>query len=439
MKENIDVLPGKKSLPIIGEFLKISKQGIKYFEEGKKKYGEIYKFRMPKGMAVGFFSDTATIDILKNYGDKINLGNAAKELLGPVYPNSIMTMDGPEHKRDRSILMQAFQKTSLVNYIKKLPIYIEHLIDGLDGKKTVKVHPTFKTFNLRIVGRLFFGIEDDIFIKKVNKSITPMSAAMVNVPVNLPGTTYYKGLKGRKFMSREFLKLVPEKRAKPGSDFFSTLCNASNEDGDTLPDESIVDHLLFLYQAAFDTTSWTLSYFTYCLAKYPEWQEKMRQEVRTIDLTTIDLTTILGLEISTQVFNEVMRMAPAVPLTTREASEDLKINKEVTVPKGTKIWVSMEMSMKDTKYWSNPQEFNPARFGEELKEHKNCPYAFLPFGAGPHQCIGRVFAEIVIKMTMIGLLQKFKFSVSEKYKIPILEFPIMKPKDGLPIHFEKIT
>ncbi len=438
MSKNIDHLPGNKGLPVVGEILNISKEGVKYFENRKEKYGEVYKFRMPTGMVVGFLGEKAAITLLKNHGNIVNIGNATKDLLGPIYPNSIMLMDGEQHKKDRSILMQAFKRKALSEYITKMPKILEQTLEEIRDKKNIKVYPMFKTLVIRITGKLFFGIEDEVFLKKVNEAITPMGIAMVSIPVNLPGTAYNKGLKGRKYLSKEFLKLAAQKRKHPGNDFFSKLCIATNEDGDTFTDQEIVDHLLFLYQGAYDTTSWALSNLVYRLSKAPEWQEKMRDEVKHIDLKNIDLHTILGLKTSTMIFNEAMRLSPSVPLTIREANEDLKLNEDVTVPKGTKIWVSMTMGMRDPKHWKDPEAFDPGRFSEDRQEHKKCPHAFLPFGAGPHQCIGRVFAEIIVKMMMTAILKEFRFSVPDNYKIDISEFPIMRPKDGLPVQFEKI-
>ena len=438
MNSNLDNIPGSKGLPIVGEFLKIKKDGLVFFEKEKEKYGEVYKFRMPTGMVVGFFGEKSAIDLLKNFGNKVNIGNATKDLVGPIYPNSIMLMDGPQHKKDRSILMEAFKKNALEEYIEKLPAIISKTINEIRKQKTVQVYPLFKTLTLRIAGKLFFGIEDEDFIQKINKAITPMGKAMVSIPLNIPGMVYHKGLKGQKYLSKKFLELVPEKRKNPGADFFSKLCIAANEDGDTFTDEAIVDHLLFLYQAAYDTTSWAMSYLVYNLAKHKEWQEKMRAELKDLELEKLDLKTILGLNVSMMIFNESMRMAPSVPLTIREASVDLKVDEKITIPKGTKIWVSMAMSMKDPKHWRNPELFDPSRFGDERQEHKKCPHAFLPFGAGAHQCLGRVFAEIIVKMMFTSILKEFKLSVPDDYTLPISEFPIMRPKDGLPVSFEKI-
>ncbi len=439
MKVSLEHIPGNKGFPIVGELPNILKEGVKYFENRKEKYGEVYKFRMPTGMVVGFLGEKAAIQLLKNHGNMFNIGNATKELLGPIYPNSIMLMDGEKHKKDRSILMQAFKREALNEYITKMPEIIEQTLEEIRLQNTIKVYPMFKTLVIRIVGKLFFGIDDEEFLIKVNKAITPMGIAMVSVPVNIPGTAYHKGLKGRKYLSKAFLELAVQKRAKPGTDFFSKLCSATNEDGDTFTDQEIVDHLLFLYQGAYDTTSWALSNLVYRLAKAPEWQEKMREELKNIDLTQIDLQTLLGLKVSTMIFYEAMRMAPSVPLTIREVNEDWKISDEIIIPKGTKIWVSMAMGMKDPKYWNKPEKFDPARFSDKRQEHKKCPHSFLPFGAGPHQCIGRVFAEIIVKMMMTALLQEFRFSVPNDYKIAISEFPIMRPKDGLPVRFEKIA
>ena len=89
-----------------------------------------------------------------------------------------------------------------------------------------------------------------------------------------------RGYAGRKLMVEYFTNLLRERRANPGQDMFSQFALARREDGakdeqgDLLPEDVVVDHMIFLMMAAHDTTTITLSSVMYFLARHPEWQAR---------------------------------------------------------------------------------------------------------------------------------------------------------------------
>ena len=90
------------------------------------------------------------------------------------------------------------------------------------------------------------------------------------------------GVKGRAFLVDAFQKILPEKRAANTPDFFSQFCHAESDEGERFNDQEIIDHMIFLMMAAHDTTTSTLTSMIYLLAKYPSWQEELREISRAI-------------------------------------------------------------------------------------------------------------------------------------------------------------
>jgi cytochrome P450 len=78
------------------------------------------------------------------------------------------------------------------------------------------------------------------------------------------------------------------------------------------------------------------------------------------------------------------------------------------------------------------------RFDKSRAEDKKCPFAYSPFGAGQHHCIGYAFADMQIKLVISALLKKFDLSVTADYVPNIQEVPLQQPKDGMPIILNKI-
>ncbi|KAF7663312.1 hypothetical protein LDENG_00213650 [Lucifuga dentata] len=73
---------------------------------------------------------------------------------------------------------------------------------------------------------------------------------------------------------------------------------------------------------------------------------------------------------------------------------------------------------RDPDMWPEPEEFRPDRFSKENKQNIN-PYSYLPFGAGPRNCIGMRFAVVMIKLALVEVLQNYSFSVCEETEIPL--------------------
>ena len=90
------------------------------------------------------------------------------------------------------------------------------------------------------------------------------------------------------------------------------------------------------------------------------------------------------------------------------------------------------------EWWSDPFRFDPERFSPGRDESQRHLHMWVPFGGGPHHCIGLRFAEAQVKLVMHQLLQRYRWSVPAGYKMPVQQAPISKPRDGLPIEIERI-
>ena len=88
--------------------------------------------------------------------------------------------------------------------------------------------------------------------------------------------------------------------------------------------------------------------------------------------------------------------------------------------------------------WTQPHSFDSERFSPARAEHRQHPYAYLPFGGSAHLCIGQHFADMEVKSVMHQVLRRFKFSVPDRYRMPYQQVPIGRPRDGLPIQLQPL-
>ena len=85
--------------------------------------------------------------------------------------------------------------------------------------------------------------------------------------------------------------------------------------------------------------------------------------------------------------------------------------------KGTPIFVPVYSIHRDPKIWPEPDKFDPMRFSPEAKQSRD-PYTYMPFGHGPHNCVGMRFAQMEIKLALTRILKKFRFEVCPETDIP---------------------
>ncbi|XP_018400102.1 PREDICTED: cytochrome P450 4C1-like [Cyphomyrmex costatus] len=157
-----------------------------------------------------------------------------------------------------------------------------------------------------------------------------------------------------------------------------------------------------------DTVAMGLTYAILVIAEHKDVQERARSEISAImeenggKLTLSALSNMPYLE---RCLKESLRLYPSVPFISRVLSEDVKTQTHL-VPSGTVIHINIFDIHRDPNFWSNPDVFDPDRFLPE-KINKRHPYSYLPFSAGPRNCIGQRFAMIELKVMMATLIYNF--------------------------------
>jgi len=184
----------------------------------------------------------------------------------------------------------------------------------------------------------------------------------------------------------------------------------------------LLKRLFFLF-AGFTTTSNFIGFTLYMLALHPEIQTKLRAELDTQlfskgDGKNIDYDDLNNLPYLEMVTNEVLRKFPAMGRLERKCVKDYHDPAEkLTIPKGAFVGVPVLSIHNDKEHYERPEEFYPEHFSAENKAKRN-PYAYLPFGTGPRNCIGMRFALVESKAAIAHLIHSFRVEPTSKTPIP---------------------
>jgi cytochrome P450 len=360
-------------------------------------------------------------------------------IMGRIFPNGLLLRDGAEHKHQRKLMHEAFKRSALRAYAERMnPMIATGIARWGEGDGRRLAFQSYKELTLDIAASIFIGEELGPKTRLMNGVFEAMVAAsmsMVRLPI--PGLEFQRGRAGRDFLVRYFRDLLPGKRADGGGDMFARLSRAQNEAGERLADQDVIDHMIFVMMAAHDTTTSTLTSMTYELARHPEWQERVRAEAiaagsEALGFDDVDGATALG-----WVMKETLRRYPPLPVIPRFAEADFEFE-GMRVPSGALVVVSPIHTHHMPEWFPDPYRFDPERFAPGRAEHEQHTHCWIPFGGGPHHCIGLRFAETQVKAVMHQLLRRYRITVEPGYTMPVQQAPISKPRDGLPVRFERI-
>ena len=211
-----------------------------------------------------------------------------------------------------------------------------------------------------------------------------------------------------------------------------------------LSNTEILDEAITFVMAGHETVSQALSWTMYLLARNPEACTAARAEVlallgETREPTYEDTT---ALPYTSAVIYEALRLFPPATLVVRTATCDVVLEtrstgahwkKPLAVRRGTTIMVPIATMHRDPELWPDPHEFRPERFLQGIGPALRHPLAFLPFSAGPRNCIGQQFAMLEARVVLAILLQRLEWELDPTYQHSPEQTITLRPRYGMPM------
>lgn len=193
-----------------------------------------------------------------------------------------------------------------------------------------------------------------------------------------------------------------------------------------MTDTEMIAQAFVFFLAGFETVSTTLIYATHDLVVHQDVQQKLYEEILETETILngkkLNYETMQKMQYMDMVVSESFRVRPAAVMLDRVCARDYVLDDgeglKFTIDRGTAIWIPTQGIHLDSKYYPNPEKFDPERFSPENRNTID-PLTYLPFGVGPRNCIGSRFALMEIKALLYYLLLNFKIVLNEKTQIPL--------------------
>ena len=434
-KNDLSHIPGENGWPVIGTTLRMLRDPVGYGRHMVETYGPVFRSNAFGGQNISLVGADANELMLFDRDKLFSSEQGWGPLLNLLFPRGLMLMDFDHHRMDRRALGVAFKPEPMRGYVAEMNRIFAEQLPRWRGDMVF--YPAIKQITLDVAASAFLGVPLGPEADRVNKAFVDMvqaSIGVVRAPV--PGTAMGRGVAGRKYLIDYFGPQIEERRRNENrQDMFSQFCRATRDDGSHLNDGEIIDHMNFLMMAAHDTITSSVTSMVAMLARYPEWQEKVRAECLSIAPAGANITPeqLDAFEITEMVFKETLRVIPPVPSIPRRALRDFEF-RGYKIPAGTSVGISPSYVHKMPEYWEDPERFDPLRFTPENSKGRH-KYAWVPFGGGAHMCLGLHFAYMQMKLFIHHLLTQVSVETAEGYVPEWQPWPIPKPKDGLKVRF----
>ena len=435
-------IPGDGGPPVIGNTFKMLADPHGFAAGMIAKYGKIYRNRAFGGWAVMLAGPEANELVLFDRGKIFSSEQGWGPLLDRLFPRGLMLLDFDKHRVDRRALSIAFKPEPMRHYMGALNRGIAERVTAW-GAGPMRFYPAIKELSLDLAAGSFLGLPWAPEADKINRAFIDMVAASVT-PIRhaLPFTQMKRGIDGRACLVDFFTRETARRRAGEGVglDMFSQFATATDDNGNMLGIDEVVDHMNFLMMAAHDTITSSASSLVYYLARHPDWQDKLRAEALAVtggrDLAYEDLGRLVLTEMA---FKEALRLIPPVPTLPRRALRDFEFG-GYHIPAGTGVGINIHWTHHTEEYWPEPERFDPLRFTREAEKARH-KFAWVPFGGGAHMCLGLHFAYMQVKVLMAQLLGRYRIELAEGATVDWQPWPIPKPRDGLrvvlsPLNFD---
>jgi len=213
-------------------------------------------------------------------------------------------------------------------------------------------------------------------------------------------------------------------------DLLSMLIAARDEDGSAMSASEVRDQVLTFLLAGHETTALALSWTWYLLSQNPEVENKLHQELDSVlGRRPPNASDVMSLIYTDRVIKESMRLFPPAWSLAREVAKEFEVE-GYCIPTGANVVMSQWILQRDPRFFRDPVNFDPDRWGTEACQ-KLPRFAYFPFGGGARQCIGAGFAMMEAVLLLATIATQFKLRLVKDHPVvPVPSFTL-RPKYGI--------
>ena len=427
--------PGRYGLPIIGETVEWRRDPLKFLHKRYNKYGRIFRSATYGNKEIVMLGPEANEFILSSHRDHFEWRAGQQHFFHPrLFGENLFVLDGEEHDRKLQLMLPAFHGKAVQSYFRVMHEMTQAYARRWAQASQITVFPEMRRLTFDIAARLLMGAHTGQETAYLSKLFDDLARGIQAFPKwNLPWLRFARALRAAEKLQAYFREILHQRRENPGNDVLGMLLQATDEAENHLSDEEIITHSITLVEAAHDTTTSSLTWLVYELARHPKIRDKIRAELAEVTKgQQWGVEHISRLGYLDLVVKEVERRHPVVTGAPRKVVKGFEFD-GYYVPAGSFVFYSILFTHLMPEVFSQPMQFDPERFAEPRNQARSTPYGLIGFGGGARPCLGRGFARMEIKTIATLMLEGYEWEILPGQNLEPTYTPTRRPKDGLRI------
>lgn len=436
--------PGPLGPDMLAAFGAIRRNPLEYLVDAWREYGDVVQFPIPRPPSYLVNDPEGVRRVL--VGNARNYGKSTIQYrsLSLVTGEGLLVADTPAWRRDRPLVQPAFHHETLEHLVGHVDVAVQRVVADWSARPrgdVVDVDAAMMHAALEVVGHALFGTDlsaDASRLSRATLAALDVVVARARVPITPPDWVPTPGNRRLQAAVRELDDAVRrmlsvrsrESARQAPRDMLDLLIGARDDTGAQLSVQEIRDQVVTFIVAGHETVASALTWAWALLAEDPQAQRDLQDEADAVlGGRAATFADYARLPFARAVLDEAMRLYPPAWLITRKTLGPDDVGGHA-IPGGALLILSPWLLHRHPAVWSDAEAFRPQRFlsGEVDRT------SFIPFGAGPRQCIGRDFAYVEGVLVLASIAGRFTLTYPEGRRPPRAEpLVTVRPVGGLPL------
>ena len=370
----------------------------------------------------------------------------SRRLLEPGLGQGLLTTHGATWRRQRRTMAPAFAAKRITAFAPAMVEAAERLVEDwmlVSVSATIDVAEAMSGLTLAIISEAMFSVRVDPEIALIGQAVSvyqaairPSVADLLGLPEWIPRPIVGRAHRIFRDSDRVIERLIEERRRDGGPDDLLSMLLAAPDGDAPASAKEVRDQVATIFTAGHETTANALTWTFYLLSQHPADLVRLEDELdRVVGDRAVAADDVPNLIFTRMVIEESMRLYPSVHTLSRQALGPDRIG-DIALKKGSSVLIVPWLLHRHRKLWDRPDEFRPERFSaSEVAARPR--FAYIPFGAGPHICIGAAFAMTEAILCLATIARRFRLSLVPGTKVEPLGQITLRPRHGLPMRIER--
>ncbi|MDB5407621.1 MAG: cytochrome [Rhodospirillales bacterium] len=382
--------------------------------------------------------------VLVDNADNYTKSDLARRLLEPGLGRGLLTSEGETWRHHRRAMTPAFRQ--IARYAPIVTDATEAILADWDRRTSdapLEVTGEMMRLTLAIIARAMFSFDTEADVAAIDASVTAYQLGvrlgfldLVGLPGWLPRPSARRANRALRGIDEVIGRLL-QRRLPPSADpdDLLTILLAAHDAGELTPRE-VRDEVVTVFTAGHETTAQAVSWAWYLLARHPEAEAALHDELRSaLSGRTPGFDDLASLPYTRMVIEEAMRLYPPAHTMSRQAIADDVVGGHA-VPAGSTVLIVPWVLHRHRRWWDDPERFDPERFTAERSAGRP-RFVYLPFGAGPRICIGASFAMMEAVLVLATVAQRYRLTLAPGQTVEPIGLITLRPRHGMTMQLKR--